>query len=276
MSEFKMFDSLVGEFEKTVIVDEDASHPKCEHINKVPENGMLFCMDCGEEIEKITGEWKYHDSKHSADPNRCQIRRVDDRNIYKDVEGMGFSDKVVSIANQIYLDTTKCIKIDKNGDKIEMFNIYRGKSRKSIVFGCVFNAYKLLGDPQTYESLIKVFKIDKKSALSGLKFINMNAPKKSPVRTTYITPVNLVEDIMNKFSASIEQKKEVVDLYHNIKNKSSKLNRSRPQSVASGLVYYWIQKTGKDITIKEFIDKVDLSELTILKIVKEIESVLTS
>ena len=75
---------------------------------------------------------------------------------------------------------------------------------------------------------------------------------------------------MDKFSGTDEQKAEVFDIYEKIKNKSSKINRSRPQSTASGIVYFWICKKNINISLKEFAKKVELSELTISKIVKEI------
>ena len=79
---------------------------------------------------------------------------------------------------------------------------------------------------------------------------------------------------MDKFSATAEQKQEVVKLYEQIKNKSSRLNRSRPQSVGAGLVYFWIRSKQKDITLKQFTKKVSLSELTINKIANEIADVI--
>ena len=79
---------------------------------------------------------------------------------------------------------------------------------------------------------------------------------------------------MDKFKATKEQKLEVIDLYKKIKNRSSKINRSRPQSVASALTYFWICYKGLDITLKEFASKTDLSELTIDKLAKEIGNVL--
>lgn len=132
------------------------------------------------------------------------------------------------------------------------------------------------GKPQTHDKLIQVFSLKRKTGLKGLKHVNLYASRDSKLRTTYITPINLVEDIMEKFSANKDQKKEVGELYEKIKNKSSRLNRSRPQSVASGLVYYWIRLKKKEITLKEFAKKVNLSELTINKIAKEISGVLST
>lgn len=289
MSEFELFKQALNEYEKTQknTVSEDTEDTdsdeeytdnddssfaptrvsECMHKNTSSEKGVSVCTDCGEEITKDikhTKEWRYYsqsDSRHSSDPNRVQIRKSEERNIFKDVENMGFSEKIVSEANKIYFQVT-------HG------KIFRGDSRKSIVFACIFHAYKLSGKPQSHAKLINVFALNRKTGLKGLKHVNLHAPKDSTIRTTYITPINLVEEIMEKFSATKEQKEEVILLYHQIKNKSSKLNRSRPQSVASGLVYYWICSRKKDITLKQFTKKVELSELTINKIAKEISDVL--
>ena len=137
-----------------------------------------------------------------------------------------------------------------------------------------FHSYKLEGNPQSCESLIEVFNLDRKIGLKGLKHVNLNAPKDSNIRTTYITPQNLIQEVMDKFNASDDQVKEVIKLYEKIKNKSSMLNRSRPQSVASGLVRYYILLKEKDISMDEFKSKVKLSELTINKMAKEIATIL--
>lgn len=289
MSEFELFNQALNEYEKTTTTtniaaksesdsesigspvyessDKEDEKAFCSHANTANEKGIDVCTDCGEEITKQiqhTKEWRYYgqsDTRHSSDPNRVQIRKSDERNIYKDVENMGFSDKIVAEANKIYFQVTQG-------------QIFRGNSRKAIVFACIFHAYKLSGKPQSHEKLIHVFNLNRKTGLKGLKHVNLYAPKNSTIRTTYITPINLVEEIMDKFSATKEQKEEVVKLYDQIKNKSSRLNRSRPQSVSSGLIYYWICTQKKDITLKQFTKKVSLSELTVNKIAKEIAEVM--
>ena len=192
---------------------------------------------------------------------RMQSRKNDERGIYRDVENLGFKDHIVEAANRTYAQVTKG-------------KIFRGNSRKAIVFACIFHAYKMSGTPLSHERLINIFKLSKKTGLRGLKYVNLHAPKDSDIRTTYITPINLIEEIMDRFGATDEHIKEVKDLYSRIHNRSSKLNRSRPQSVAAGLTFYWICKRGKDITLKEFTKKVALSELTINKIAREIALVL--
>ena len=266
MDDFDIFEKALNKINQNN--DKKIINNNCKHNNINLENGVNICTDCGIEINiniKNNKEWRYYgssDTKYSSDPNRCHIRKEFERSIYKDVDKMGFSNKIVNEANKIYNSVT-------NG------KIYRGNSRKSIIFACIFHAYKLNGNPQNCEQLIKIFNLEKKIGLKGLKHVNLHAPKNSKVRITPpMSPENLIEYIMNKFNATDSQKQDVLVLYTKIKNKSSILNRSRPQSVASGLVRYYINLTGKDISMEVFKEKVNLSELTINRIVKEIEKIL--
>lgn len=275
MEEFQLFDKILDEIQGSNTDKdklEEFIEDECHHTQTVIEDGTEFCTECGEEINKknIFGKESQYfgvtDIKHNFDPSRVQSRKVDERTIYKDVENMGFSEKIINTANQIYLDVTS--QTDKNS------KIYRGNSRKAIIFACIFHAYKYHGHPQSYDTLISSFKITRKIGLKGIKYISNNISKQSPIRTLYITPANLMDDIMDKFDASQIQKKEVLDLYEKIKDRSSKLNRSRPQSVASAVVYHWIKHNNRNITMKDFVKKVQLSELTVNKIVKEIDTIL--
>lgn len=270
MSDFILFNQVLDEYNKTqdiISCEENITTIVCSHVNIISEKGIGVCIDCGEEIQQKIDhdkEWRYYgqsDNKHTSNPNRVQMRKIEERSIYKDVESLGFSENIISKANKLYAQVTQG-------------KIFRGNSRKAIVFACVFHAYKISDKPQSHDKLIKIFNLNRKTGLKGLKYVNLCAPKNSKIRTTYITPINLVEEIMDQFSATCEQKQEVCDIYEQIKNRSSRLNRSRPQSVASGIVFYWICLKEKDISLKDFAKKVTLSELTINKMTKEIVDIL--
>jgi transcription initiation factor TFIIIB Brf1 subunit/transcription initiation factor TFIIB len=266
--DFKIFDETYESFLKNDTNPQDNNNiTECEHLNASLENSQKICINCGMLLTKdltFEKEWRFYglnDTKHNNDPSRCHIRKLDDISIYKDVDKLGFSEKIILCANKIYEEVTKK-------------KIYRGNSRKGIIFACIFHAYKINNTPQSCESLIKVFNIDRKIALKGLKYVNLNALKSSEFRNYQIQPENLINEIMDKFYATREQKDEILTLYKQIENKSSLLNRSRPQSVASGIVRYYILKTGKNVPMNIFKTKVNLSELTINRIVKEIEKIL--
>jgi hypothetical protein len=52
------------------------------------------------------------------------------------------------------------------------------------------------------------------------------------------------------------------------------INSSLIKNNIAGLIYYWISSKSLDITLKEFANKTQLSELTIKKVAKEIADVL--
>ena len=272
MSEFALFDQALAAYETNRTSDNEVfskgeEYYPCEHSDVVDENGVISCLECGEQIRRTImheKEWRFYghsDSKRSSDPNRVQMRKSEDRNINKDVENMGFAENIVSKANEIYNQVTKG-------------QIFRGDSRKAVIFACIYHAYKIAGKCQTPKNLMETFGLNKKSSLKGLKIVSVHAPKDSPIHDTSITAVHHIHDVMDKFSATPAQKKEVIDLYCKTKNISSQLNRARPQSVSAALTYYWICKKKMDISLKKFAEKADLSELTINKNAKQVAIVL--
>lgn len=253
---FELFDEIETQNGINVVNGQDS----CAHTSRIIEKGIDICTDCGEMFEGLSNNLL--NFKLVSDQGRLQSRKSDDKTIFKDVENMGFSDKIVTCANRIYLSVTSG-------------RIRRGTSRKSIVFACVFYSFKLFNITQNYDKLIKIFRINKKAGSKGIRYVNLYSTKTPEIKTTYITPVNLIESIMNELGSSELQKKEVLDMYKKIQNRSSQLNRSRPQSIASSLVYYWISKNKINIGIKDFVKKMSISEITINKIMKEIVRILS-
>lgn len=270
MSDFELFEQAIAIYEtkKSPILD-NCEENICQHFETITENGVISCQECGEEIHhKIMHEkeWTYYSSssgKKFSDPNRTQARKTDERSIHKDVENMGFSDSIVDIADEFY-------------NKAAKGQIYRGDSRKALIFASIFEAFKLTNNYQLPEILLRQFNLPRKKGLRGLKIVAVNLPKDTKVVNTKVVtpPVHLIYDIMDKFRATQAQKNEVVKLYELVKNRSSKLNRARPQSVASALVFYWICKKKIDISQKEFAKKVELSEITIDKNAIEVALIL--
>ena len=265
-----MSDDLFADFIQPThsITPTESAPTGCLHTSIIESGDSLLCTECGEETGKTVvydKEWRYYghmDTKHKSDPTRCKARKIESKSIFKDVENIIYDDAVVMVANNYYTQITEG-------------NIHRGDSRKGIVFACIYYAYKQLGKPQTCENLADLFKIDNKTSLKGLKHFGLKIKKGTIGPASHITPANLVSDIMDRFSATPEQKAEVVALYERIKNKSSKINRSRPQSVASGLAYYWICNNRKNsIGIKKFVGEIGLSELTVIRIAKEISMII--
>jgi transcription initiation factor TFIIIB Brf1 subunit/transcription initiation factor TFIIB len=265
---FDLFDTALKNFEHFEKLKEAKRNADngdcCAHVNVENRGGVETCTTCGVVLKHNImhdREWRNYLNSGKKDPTRVQARKREERSIFKDVQGLGFSNKIISIANELYSDVSKG-------------RIFRGNCRKAIIFACIFHAYKSVGQPKTHENLIKLFKLNRKAGLKGLKHVTLNST--SPLlRGGHITAEHLISEIMNTFSASDKQKLEVEGLYKQIKNRSSNLNRARPNSVASGLVYFWIKSSGIPITLKEFADSCNLSDITIVKISKEVEKILS-
>jgi transcription initiation factor TFIIIB Brf1 subunit/transcription initiation factor TFIIB len=267
MQNFDLFEKALRNYEKIeeirTVTEAPPQQKRCTHTSTESHHGIFTCTSCGEIVKRSIlhdREWRnYADSKRK-DPNRVQLRKLEERSIFKDVAGLGFSNKIVSLANDLYTDVAKG-------------SIYRGNCRRAIIFACIFHAYKGVGQPQTHEKLIKLFNLNRKSSLKGLKHVTLNSS--SPLlRGNHITAKHLIDDVMKTFSASKKQKEEVQKLYASIKNRSSNLNRARPNSIAAGLIYYWITTTEINISLKEFAKKSSLSEITISKIAKEVSTII--
>lgn len=243
------------ETEPILISSRPEPNDECLHLDSVQDKNVIVCVSCGKCIQRLYNqhrEWKSQQTR--ANP--------DDKNIFKDVESIQFSEHIVQIANSLYTQVTH--------DKI-----YRGNARKGIISACVFHAFKVIGKPQIYKKIIKLFNINKKIGLKGLKFVSVNAPKNSVIFQTQITPLTYIEYYLEELQANPTDIQCVQQLYQRVEAcKSHKLNRSRPQSVASGIVYHWLLEENRKITLKTFAKIAELSELTIVKIQKDIRELL--
>jgi hypothetical protein len=260
---FDLYDTINVKYSGSDVIESNDSDydgdGNCLHKRCVIEQSIQFCTICGVE----TSHQIFLETKPETRPSDLtyyQFKKSDAKGILNDIINMGFSGEINTITNDIYLQIS-------NG------KIYRGNSRKSIIFACVFSAFKIQGNPQPYESLLKMFNLDRKNGLKGLKIVNGLLPKDSIVRTTRITPYDLIKYLLQKFNVQDEYYASICKMYDEIENKSVVMSRSRPSSTIAGLIYYYILLHNKNITMSEYLSKIELSELTIKKIVKQIDVV---
>lgn len=259
--DFSLFDKLDN------LNNNNNNGTTCSHQNINQKNNC--CEDCGIQISKelfYDKEWRYYgpyDNRNVNDPSRCHFRKNEDKNIYKDISSLNLPDNIVKEANRLYMHVVK--------DRI-----YRGNTRKSIIFACIFYAYKQFENPQSCDTLTKLFNITRREGLKGLKIVNLNTSENIIKKSTYITPVNIIQEIMSQFDAQEEDIQSVISLFKKIEGRSEILSRARPQSVAAGLIRYYIIKHDRKITMENFKEKVQLSDLTINRIVREITRIIES
>lgn len=276
---WELFDDAVKEVNNSIILPKKRAiiifkNNHCPHSHVEIVDNISHCINCGLELnreEKYDDkEWKSSSDNRFKNTNttRCQVRRNDNvKSIYKDIEYMGISKHIQDSANRIfrYIDDQK---------------IFHGKKRKPVIFACIFYAYKYAGYPQSFEYLQEIFKLSRKDISRGMKLVGLNIKKYGISNNSieYITPIHLLPNILRKFGADKLHLNNVIQIYSSLsqKQKNHLLNKSRPQSVATSLFYYYCSTSGKKITLADVSAKTGLSSLTIQKLTLEIKSMLPS
>lgn len=241
---------------------------ECKHKDTIIEEQTVFCSHCGIEIEKDT-------SKMSYSGGRSLQRRDQTKNLYNDVKDMNFPDEIKNKANAIFVEFIT--------ESDSSTSICRGDKRKALIFACIKHAYAQRGEIRTFKDLNGYFQVSQKtfSKVNSTLSKTLNLIRKSPVN--WMTPDIYIKDIMKNFTDKEEMISEVVGIYERVREKiaegsqSYDINRSRPSSVASGIVYYWIRNNPavrEEISLTTLSEKINISANTISKKAKEIALVL--
>ena len=247
-------EDAVKEYYETIFEEGDPSDiHHCDHTSQIEET----CLNCGEELAKRNlhhREW--------SDPNKTRIqrRKALESSIKKDLEPLDLSKIIAEKASSLYSEVTRN-------------KILRGNHRRSVVCACIFYAYKLTGNSQTYNDIIELMNITKTDGVKGIKFFRMNS---SHLPEATNSPEVLIKSLMEKICVETKDNvvEEITHLYHKIYNRSSLINKSRTHSVISGLIFFWICLRKIDLKVAKFASMVELSPLTIIKIAEEISEIL--
>ncbi len=238
----------------------------CLHKSISEEYGLFFCLDCGVEIKRgVSNESKMYkstDNRSMGDGNRCWAPKKKNKSIRDDVKGLGIPDPIINEADSIF-------KLVTNG------GIFRVDKRRSIIVACLLEAYKIMGQHITLASLLEKFPIN--NVTIGMKIVETKIKEYDTERKriTYTSTIDSIRDILEGWNSDSETVESVIKLYKQIEGKSKTLNRSRAKSEAAAVVYYYALLTGrKNIKLKEFSQRVGLSETTITKYTKEISYLL--
>ena len=246
--------------------DYEGEYESCQHSDIGNIDGCMICMKCGLKIDETLqdNEAKHYGMGNSCkDTSRHSHRKSEDRNLHGDLEPLGFPQDVIERANQYYIQI-----ID---DKI-----YRAKNRKSIVFACTYKTYMDLGTPVGPNYLANIFSLDKKGVSNGLKLFS-NVFRKD-ITKKYIDAIDLVPKIISDLNIDRSYHKDCIDdikkIYEAVKARSKIFNSSNPQSIAAGIVYYYLRLNDITITRSDYSNIVKLTDITFTKIATDINNVI--
>lgn len=183
------------------------------------------------------------------------------RSIISDLKEYDFPDDVKHRANFIFSKMTLTIR--------------RANKRKFLLFFCVYSAYKELNIPINPVDLRKVF---------GLKHGEMQKTHTmfSPLQTGYKSVQRVISatDYVIGFCDKLEMEQysdELLAFSQLILERHKELLQSVPQTVASGILMYFMVMNGIEINDKKFLaDTTNRSETTVLAMYKRISELETS
>lgn len=241
--------------------DDSTDDESCQHSTTIKTNGITYCNECGLQLKESLVEVEQRCYDYTT-PTRHHARKMEGRNIYADLEKHHLPTPIVELANVYYTQM-----IDGQ--------IFRAKTRTSIVFACVFNAFKMLNEPRSPEDLGRLFCLNKKGIINGLKRFSSFFRTTLPLK--HITALDLMPRLLADLNIEDPTVYEDLATLYQYANGASKLYRSsNPQTVAAGLLRYYLHLVGIEVPKSKFSEVVGLTDITYAKLADETERVLAT
>lgn len=249
-------------------VCESGGSEVCLHESMYEDDcGMKICSKCRMEFEDITfeQEWKYYPdtSFDGKDPSRCHKTRQKDKTLADIFLDIRWEQTIAIRAN-----------VERKYNAIVKGATIRGKRRKAIVAVCMFYVMYDFDECRPSDFFRDKFGLTKKDMSDGFTEYHETFPDS---RTVNIKPMNLLRWIMSLVEIPHDQHYDAIKTIAEFTaDATTLLKRSSPQSVASAVVYFYVclnphLKLQLKLSKNKFADKVKLSDITVSKLVKEME-----
>ena len=175
---------------------------------------------------------------------------------------------------KIFIDDAMVIHKDISEQKM-----FRGMNRDGIKSASIYISCRLNGCPRTAHEIAEIFKLDKTSATKGcsmavniLSNIERNISSEQQTELCATTPSSFIE----RYCSLLFINAELTLLAKFIANKIEKNNiitDNTPHAVAAGIIYFVSQTCGLSITKNDIYLKCGVSEVTINKCFKKMDSI---
>lgn len=265
-----------------------------------------ICKICGtidDTIADESAEWRFygHSDSKSINPSRCggipinnllpkssmgttigsgnnkykSVRRLqkwnqisnDERSDYEVFKKIDIILKKTQINTKIINDAKLYYKMlsEKNDQKTNIF-LTRGNNRNSLIVACLYISSKNNKKPFKEENILKIFNIGKSDLTKGLKKFSLIE------RTKNITINNnkiVIYDLIEYYGKQFNFKDNVIKILHLIYIRALKINilkNSNPKSICSGLIFFISYIFKLNISKKNIIKIIQISEVTLNKI----------
>lgn len=147
----------------------------------------------------------------------------------------------------------------------------RKQDRKSILVACLFYAFREQNEYRDILSIQKRFGVSRQSMSKAMKFLGILYAKNQIGTKSYVTvedEIAYILTVINK-KESINEAKAFYQTNFLKRNSESTTLRCRPKSIAAAVVWCSLLRDANLYSMKDFASMIDLSEVTILKVIKE-------
>ena len=286
---------------QTQLVIMDNGIPTCTHCGRMNKNTLDY-----------SPEWRFYgaDDKKGSDPTRCgnpinpllqessfgckilcsnnssyEMKRIRkwtewqamphrEKSLYDEFQFITIMAKNAGIS-RIFIDDAMAIHKDISEQKM-----FRGMNRDGIKAASIYISCRLNDCPRTSHEIAEIFKLDKTSATSGCSMAvhilsnlerNGSSINVSADDLCSTTPSSFIE----RYCSKLHMNNELTMLAKFIAKKiesNGYVNDNTPHAVAAGIIFFIGQECNIDITKKSVKQVSGVSEVTINKCYKKMDS----
>lgn len=146
----------------------------------------------------------------------------------------------------------------------------RNKPRRAIIFCCIVTVCKKHGVVFDQNSLKSKLEVSDRNINTAMKEVGNLIGKASSA----ITIEDVVRTIIRTFDLRIDLFDSIMAVYHNCKRVSVLFNSAKPETVATGLVYYYLMRHLQDFDQENYFNKSNVSKDTIILVYEDIKTTL--
>lgn len=219
-------------------------------------------------------------SRGSSSYEMCKIRR------YTEWQSMPYREKaqyleferiksIASVAGIPKLIIDEAMKVHK---RISEQKTFRGLNRDGIIAASIYIACRIHNYPRTAKEIASIFHLDSTSATKGCKNattilnqIETESPEEDKTVLHTTSPMDFIQRFCSRLSFNEELTKVAQFVCIQVERRKI-IPENTPHSVAAGIIYYIVVRCGLNISKTDIRAISDISEVTIGKCFKKLDS----
>lgn len=267
------------------------------------------------DILDSTPEWRFYgaDDAQAGDPSRCgmPINPLLEESSFgcKVLVGVGSSSKEMQMIGRYTQWQSGCSREKSLYDEFQRITIhanhaniskkiiddaimyhkkiceyektFRGENKEGIIAASIYISCRINQYPRTAKELATIFHLDVGSATQGCKIAQniLNILEKDldqSEKTCFAKPKP--DDFIDRYCSKLGMNEELTKLCHFVAiqiDKKNLMQEHTPDSIAAGVLYFVSQLCGLNVVKRDITGISELSEVTINKCFKKIESMTT-